>query len=266
MSLLSQLFGSHEKTVPTEDESVEEQREMIEGVEHLPEKIVRDVMVPRTDTVCVEDTTPVDEMLEILVESGPSRIPVYSETIDNIVGILYAKDVLAALVKKEPLALKKLMRPPYFVPETKRIDTLLKEFRRRHVHIAIAVDEYGGTAGIISLEDIIEEIVGEIQDEFDEEAEQIVKLGENAWRCDARIRLEELNEAIGSQLPSGEYDSLAGYVFDLFERIPSAGEQVMEGDLRFTIEAMEGHRLISIRIDRVAPPENDERVEQPSVL
>jgi CBS domain containing-hemolysin-like protein len=158
------------------------------------------------------------------------------------------------------------MRPPYFVPETKRIDTLLKEFRRRHVHIAIAVDEYGGTAGIISLEDIIEEIVGEIQDEFDEEAEQIVKLGENAWRCDARIRLEELNEAIGSQLPSGEYDSLAGYVFDLFERIPSAGEQVMEGDLRFTIEAMEGHRLISIRIDRVAPPENDERVEQPSVL
>jgi CBS domain containing-hemolysin-like protein len=266
MSLLSQLFGAHTKTIPPEDETVEEQREMIEGVEHLPEKIVRDVMVPRTDTVCVEDTTPIDETLEILVESGHSRIPVYSDTIDNIVGILYAKDVLAALVRKEPLVLKTLMRPAYFVPETKRIDALLKEFRRRHVHIAIAVDEYGGTAGIISLEDIIEEIVGEIQDEFDEEAEQIVKIADNAWRCDARIHLEELNETIDSRLPSGEYDSLAGYVFDLFERIPSAGEQVTEGDLRFTVEAMEGHRLITIRIDRVDVAESDERVESLPVL
>lgn len=149
------------------------------------------------------------------------------------------------------------MRPPYFVPETKRIDSLLKEFRRRHVHIAIAVDEYGGTAGIISLEDIIEEIVGEIQDEFDEETEQIVRLSENTWRCDARVRLEDINEAIGSQLPSGEYDSLAGYVFDLFERIPSVGEQVAEGDLRFTVESMEGHRIISIRVDRIAASEEN---------
>jgi len=261
MSLLSQLFGARTKTVPPQDESVEEQREMIEGVEHLPEKIVRDVMVPRTDTVCVEDTTAIDEILSTLVESGHSRIPVYSETIDNIVGILYAKDVLAALVRKEPLALKNLMRPPYFVPETKRIDTLLKEFKRRHVHIAIAVDEYGGTAGIISLEDIIEEIVGEIQDEFDEEAEQVVKIGEKAWRCDARIRLEDLNETIGSRLPSGEYDSLAGYVFDLFERIPSVGEQVTEGDLRFTVEAMDGHRLISIRVDHTDISENSGHLE-----
>jgi magnesium and cobalt transporter len=261
MSLLSHLFGFHEKTVPSQDESVEAQREMIEGVEHLPEKIVRDVMVPRTDTVCVEDTTPVDKMLEILVESGHSRIPVYSDTIDNIVGILYAKDVLAALVRKEPLVLKKLMRPPYFVPETKRIDSLLKEFRRRHVHIAIAVDEYGGTAGIISLEDIIEEIVGEIQDEFDEETEQIVKLGENAWRCDARVRLEDINEATGFHLPSGEYDSLAGYVVDLFERIPSVGEQVTEGGVRFTVESMEGHRIISIRVDRIVASEENADAE-----
>ncbi|MEN6297574.1 MAG: hemolysin family protein [Rectinema sp.] len=265
MSLFTQFFGARTKTDLPQDESVEEQREMIEGVEHLPEKIVRDVMVPRTDTVCVEDTTTIDEILATLVESGHSRIPVYSGTIDNIVGILYAKDVLAALVKKEPLELKSLMRPPYFVPETKRIDTLLKEFRRRHVHIAIAVDEYGGTAGIISLEDIIEEIVGEIQDEFDEEAEQIVKIGENAWRCDARIRLEDINETIGSQLPSGEYDSLAGYVFDLFERIPSAGEQVTAGDLQFSVEAMEGHRLITIRIDRMDISENDEHGEHLSI-
>jgi CBS domain containing-hemolysin-like protein len=139
MSLFTQFFGARTKTDLPQDESVEEQREMIEGVEHLPEKIVRDVMVPRTDTVCVEDTTTIDEILATLVESGHSRIPVYSGTIDNIVGILYAKDVLAALVKKEPLELKSLMRPPYFVPETKRIDTLLKEFRRRHVHIAIAL-------------------------------------------------------------------------------------------------------------------------------
>jgi len=160
---------------------------MIEGVEHLPEKIVRDVMVPRTDTICVEDSTPMDEILATLVNSGHSRIPVFSGTIDNIIGILYAKDVLAALVRKEPLELKKLLRPAFFVPETKRIDTLLKEFRRRHVHIAIAVDEYGGTAGIVCLEDIIEEIVGEIQDEYDKEAEQLVSVGEKSWRCDARV-------------------------------------------------------------------------------
>lgn len=251
MSLLSQFFGPRSRPPQTEDESEEEQREMIEGVEHLPETIVRDVMVPRTDTVCVEDITPIDQILATLVESGHSRIPVYSDTIDNIVGILYAKDVLAALVRKEQLDMRRLMRPPYFVPETKRIDSLLKEFKRRHVHIAIAVDEYGGTAGIISLEDIIEEIVGEIQDEFDEETEQITEIGESAWRCDARIHLEDLNEAIGSALPSGEYDSLAGYVFDLFERIPSVGEQVEKADLRFTVEAMEGHRLITIRIERL---------------
>jgi len=251
MSLLSQIFKPRAKTELSSNESVEEQREMIEGVEHLPEKIVKDVMVPRTDTVCVDNTTSIDEVLAILVESGHSRIPVYSDTIDNIVGILYAKDVLAALVKKEPLELKRLIRPPYFVPETKRIDSLLKEFRRRHVHIAIAVDEYGGTAGIVCLEDIIEEIVGEIQDEFDEEAEQVIKIGDNAWRCDARIRLEDLNEAIGAQLPIGEYDSLAGYVFDLFERIPATGEKVTAGDLQFTVEAMEGHRLTIVHIEKI---------------
>ncbi|MCX8013905.1 MAG: hemolysin family protein, partial [Rectinema sp.] len=231
--------------------SVEEQREMIEGVENLPEKIVKDVMVPRTDTVCVEDTLPIEEVLRVLVESGHSRIPVFSGTIDNITGILYAKDVLAALVRKQPLDLKKMVRPPYFVPETKRIDSLLKEFRKRHVHIAVAVDEYGGTAGIISLEDIIEEIVGEIQDEFDEEAEQIVRISEGEWRCDARIRLEDLGEALGVALPIGEYDSLAGYVFDLFERIPTKGEQVQAGGLIFTVEHMDGHRLISVKIEKV---------------
>lgn len=252
MSLLSQFFGVRQKSsVEPHNESEEQQREMIEGVEHLPEKIVKDVMVPRTDTVCVESTTPIDEILSTLVESGHSRIPVYLDTIDNIIGILYAKDVLAALVKKETVEVKRLMRPPYFVPETKRIDTLLKEFKRRHVHIAIAVDEYGGTAGIISLEDIIEEIVGEIQDEFDEEAELLTRIADNTWQCDARIHLEDLNEALGSDLPSGEYDSLAGYVFDLFERIPGVGEQVTSGDLRFTVEAMDGHRLITIRIDRI---------------
>lgn len=231
--------------------SASERQEMIEGVEQLPEKIVRDVMVPRTDAVCVEDTTPIDEVLSILVESGHSRIPVYSNTIDNIVGILYAKDVLAAMVRQQPLRLDRLMRPPFFVPETKRIDSLLKEFRRRHVHIAIAVDEYGGTAGIICLEDIIEEIVGEIQDEFDSEAEQIVRLDNDTWRCDARVRLEDLNEAATLDLPAEEYDSLAGYVFDLFGRIPEEGEQVERDGLRFVVEEMEGHRLKSVRMERM---------------
>lgn len=136
------------------------------------------------------------------------------------------------------------------MPESKRIDSLLREFKRRRVHIAVAIDEYGGVSGIVCLEDIIEEIVGEIQDEFDEESEDVVRLGEGVWLCDARADLDDLNEELGLSLPADEFDTLGGYVFDLFGKIPSRYERIRAGDLDFTVQEMDGHRITSVKIAR----------------
>ena len=155
----------------------EEKHEMIQGVEDLSLTIVKEVMVPRIDVDFLNVETPEEELLEKVTESGHSRIPVYSGSIDNVVGILYVKDLIKALAKKQPVDLDKIIRKPYFVPESKHIDSLLREFKRRHVHIAIAIDEYGGISGIVCMEDIIEEIVGDIQDEFDNEREDILNIG-----------------------------------------------------------------------------------------
>jgi CBS domain containing-hemolysin-like protein len=243
-------FGkSRSKEEKADSVSGNDQKEMIEAVEHLPETIVKEVMVPRTDTIFLPVEATSEEFLPIIIESGHSRIPVYRDSIDNVIGILYAKDVLAAMIRKKSIDLPSLLRKPFFVPETKRIDSLLKEFKRRHVHIAIVVDEYGGTSGIVCMEDIIEEIVGEIQDEYDDEAEMILEIGPRIWICDARVRLDELAQTTGIDFPSEEFDSLAGYVFDLFGRIPSEKERMDTEKAAFTIQKMEGHRILSVRIE-----------------
>ncbi|MDP2815373.1 MAG: hemolysin family protein [Rectinemataceae bacterium] len=221
---------------------------MIDGIEELSVTTVKEVMVPRTDTVFVPLSATHSEILDTVVSSGHSRIPVYNETIDDIAGILYAKDILRILIAGKKIELAGLVRKPYFVPETKRIDSLLREFRRRHVHIAIVVDEYGSVSGIVSLEDIIEEIVGEIQDEFDDEGEDIIRESDGGWICEARIDLDDLNKRLDLSLPEDDFDTLAGYVFDLFGRIPEPGESVRTGDLLFTIHTTEGHRITRVRI------------------
>lgn len=255
MNPFQRLFGT--KTARSEKrrepEAIEiEQEEMIEGIEQLAETTVKEVMVPRTDTVFVSADADADELFEILIQSGHSRIPVYRESIDDVIGVLYAKDVLAALIEKKDIKVSALARKPFFVPETKRIDSLLREFKRRRVHIAVVLDEYGGTSGIVCMEDIIEEIVGEIQDEYDNEAEDFVQTGPDTWLCDARTRLEEIGEAAGIDLPDEEFDSLAGYVFELFGRIPAEGEQVSTELARFTVQKMEAHRIISIKVEKLA--------------
>jgi CBS domain containing-hemolysin-like protein len=249
---VSTIFDKFRKKVKEESSlnpaTNEERDEMIRGIEHLSDTIVKEVMVPRTDTVFLSLDAPAEEVLSTLVESGHSRIPVYGSTIDDVVGVIYAKDALAALVKKKNFTIATLLRRPFFVPETKKIDSLLREFKRRHVHIAVVVDEYGGTSGIVCLEDIIEEIVGEIQDEFDNEPDDIVKSDNGTWICDARVRIDELDQRLGLNLPSREFDSLAGYVFDLFGRIPSTGESISTQEATFTIVEMDGHRIISIKV------------------
>jgi magnesium and cobalt transporter len=246
------LFGkkSGEQKKSDEPEAIE-QKEMIEGVEHLSDTTVKEVMVPRTDTVFLPYDASPDEVFRILIESGHSRIPVYGESIDNVIGILYAKDVLVALIHKQGIEVPSIARKPFFVPETKRIDSLLREFKRRRVHIAVVLDEYGGTSGIVCMEDIIEEIVGEIQDEYDDEAEGLIQVGPNAWLCDARVRLDELEEKLGLDLSAVESDSLAGYVFDLFGRIPVENESISTEVVTFTIQEMEAHRILSVKIEKI---------------
>jgi CBS domain containing-hemolysin-like protein len=224
---------------------------MIKGIEDLSNTSVKEVMIPRIDVDLLSLDTPQDELLEKISESGHSRFPVYEESIDNIVGVLYVKDLIKAFAKKEAVDLRKVVRKAYFVPESKKIDALLREFKRRHVHIAIAIDEYGGISGIVCMEDIIEEIVGDIQDEFDNEREDIVSLGEdNVWMCDARVNLEDMNEEIGSDFPTDDFDTLGGFVLDLFGRIPSKYEKISWNNYEFIVQDMEGHRVNLIKVIR----------------
>jgi CBS domain containing-hemolysin-like protein len=183
-----------------------------------------------------------------MIESGHSRFPVYEETIDKVIGILYVKDVLKILVSDETFDIQKLLRKPFFVPESKHIVDLLRELRRRKVHIAVAVDEYGGISGIVCMENIIEEIIGDIQDEFDNEREDILELGEGSWLCDARMNLGDLEEQIGIKLPVENFDTLGGFVFDLFGKIPVKYEKTVWKDHEFIIHDMDGHKINSVKI------------------
>lgn len=221
---------------------------MVEGVHALTETTVREVMVPRIDSVFLNVDLDPHELVARIVETGHSRFPVYKDTIDNVVGMLYAKDLLQYLTNGQPISIEKTVRKPIFIPDSKRLDALLREMKRRRVHIAVAVDEYGGVSGLVCLEDIIEEIVGDIQDEFDNEREDILVIGENVYLCDARINLEDLQEAIGIDLPNEDYDTLGGFVFDLFGKIPVKFEKVSDRNMDFIIQDMDGHKIKTIKI------------------
>ena len=225
-----------------------DQQEMIQGVVELSGTTAREVMVPRIDTVFLPSDAAMEELLGRIMESGHSRFPVYEETIDQVIGILYVKDILKNLVLEEPFDIKKIIRKPFFVPESKHIDELLRELRRRKVHIAVVVDEYGGVSGIVCLEDILEEIIGDIQDEFDNEKEDILDLEDGTWICDARVNMEDLAEHIGADLPFEDFDTLGGFVFDLFGKIPVKYEKAVWRDFEFIIQDMDGHKINSIRI------------------
>ena len=207
-------------------------------------------MVPRIDVDFISSDTPKDELVTKIIASGHSRFPVYTDSIDNVVGVLYVKDLLKSFAENQSIDLLKIIRKPYFVPESKRIDSLLREFKRHHLHIAMAIDEYGGISGIVTMEDIIEEIVGDIQDEFDKEREDIITINENVWLCDARVDLDDLNETIGAQFPNEDFDSLGGFVFDLFGKVPVKYEKSSWNNYDFIVQDMEGHRINVIKVIR----------------
>ena len=231
---------------------------MIEGVEGLSSTTVKEVMIPRIDVDFISSDCKKDELIEKIITSGHSRFPVYSESTDNVVGVLYVKDLLKAIANNEEFDILKIVRKPYFVPESKIIHSLLREFKRRHLHIAIAIDEYGGISGIVTMEDIIEEIVGDIQDEFDKENEDIIFINENSWLCDARINLSDLNETIETQFPEEDFDSLGGFVFDLFGKVPVKFEKVCWNNFEFIIQAMDGHRINLVKIIKNVEESKDE--------
>lgn len=238
---------------------IEEKKDMIKGIEDLSETSVKEVMIPRIDVDFLSIDTSQEELLAKIAESGHSRFPVYSESIDNVLGILYVKDLLAVISKNQEIDLEKLLRKAYFVPESKKIDGLLREFKRRHIHIAIAVDEYGGVSGVVCMEDIIEEIVGDIQDEFDNEREDILAIGNQIWLCDARVNLEDLNENIKSNFPTEDFDTLGGFVLDLFGRIPVKYEKINWGGFEFIVQDMEGHRVNLIKVIKKAESEEPKK-------
>ncbi|HON71796.1 MAG TPA: hemolysin family protein [bacterium] len=247
-----------------EEEGVieEEEKEIIEGVFEFSETLAREVMVPRVDIVALDVNSSFDEAIDTINMSGHSRIPVYDETIDNIVGIIYAKDLLKFFGSKNPPPLRSIMRAPYYVPETKPIDELFREMRAQKVHMAIIIDEYGGTAGLVTIEDILEELVGEIMDEYDiNEEAMIERVALDEIIVDGRMNLEELNEILGVELPAEETDTLAGFVYDHISHIPKPGEEFEYNGVIIRVEEVRGRRITKLRIKKAIKGEEDEEVD-----
>ena len=236
-----------------------EERDMIRGIVKLSELTAKDVLVPRIDTVFVSVDTEMDELIEILTDRGHSRVPVYDGTIDNVVGVLYVKDLLRHLADAQEVGIANLARKPYLIPESKKLNSLLREFQRRRVHIAVVVDEYGGVAGIVALEDIIEEIVGDIQDEYDNEREDIIEIGDGVYLCEARVDLEELAEQIGVEVPLDDFDTLGGFVFDLLGKIPVKFEKASYAGIDFVVQDIDGNKIKSVKIVTKSKGDEGER-------
>jgi CBS domain containing-hemolysin-like protein len=243
-----------------EQEIEEEERELIHSVFEFGDTVVREVMVPRPDMVTAPADATVGEVLETIVKAGYSRIPIYEGDNDNIVGVLYAKDLLKRVHEsKGDLKVSSLARAPLFVPEQKRVSDLLREMQEQRVHMAIVIDEYGGTAGLVTIEDLIEEIVGEIVDEYDQEEPLVEPVDEDSIRVDAKMSIDEVNEMLKVELPHEEWDTVGGLVFGLTGRVPFPGERVRFDSLEFLTERVTGRRIQKVVITKL--PQAEEAVE-----
>jgi CBS domain containing-hemolysin-like protein len=239
----------------------EEEREMIHSIFEFGDTIVREVMVPRPDMVTVATETPLEQVLELILRTGYSRIPVYEGTVDEVAGLAYAKDVLRRLhdgQADKPLA--DILRPALFMPESMRAADCLREMRKRNSHMVIVIDEYGGTSGLVTLEDLLEEIVGEITDEYDREEPNIEPLPDGDYRVNARLDVDEVNELLDVELPSTEWDSIGGLLFNLVGGVPREGQEVEFQGLRLRAERVQGRRIGRVRIHRLPPPSDAEDV------
>ncbi|HYK84251.1 MAG TPA: hemolysin family protein [Ktedonobacteraceae bacterium] len=252
-----------------EEEGVleEEETEMIHSIFEFADTTVREVMIPRIDMVTLESDATVDEAVDLALQGGFSRIPVYKESIDEIVGVLYTKDMLKQLRENhDTMSIRDLVRPAYFVPETKKLDDLLREMQQKHVHLVIVVDEYGSVAGLVTIEDLVEEIVGDIQDEYDREEQLYQQVNENEYIFNAKINIDEFNELMDTQLDDTDYETLGGFLYAQLDKIPNIGDAVMFNDLTFTVLTTRGRRITQVKVVRHQKHQLDEgqREEQHS--
>ena len=241
----------------TDKKDIAEEQNMLEGIIRFGGEMAKEIMTPRMDIVDLDMKTPYPEVLKCIVESNYSRIPVYADSRDNIKGILYIKDLLPHLNKPSGFRWQSLIRPPYFVPETKKIDDLLSDFQKNKVHIAIVVDEFGGTSGIVTMEDIIEEIVGEINDEYDEEESQYVKIGENVYVFEGKVLLTDFFKIMQTdddvfEEVEGEADTLAGLLLEIKGEFPELHEILRYKNYEFEVLEMDNRRILKVKV-RVMP-------------
>ena len=241
------------------DEGVikEEEKKMIRNIFEFGDTMVKEVMIPRVDMACIPSDTKLGSILKLIKKMGHSRIPVFEETIDNIIGILYAKDLLGIYeqwyTSKERFDLKGIIREAYFVPENKKIDELLDIFRKDRIQIAIAIDEYGGTVGLITMEDVVEEVVGEIIDEYDKEIKLYEMIEDNTVIADAIISIDKINEILNITIPENDFETLGGFIFDLLGRVPKKDEKIRYQNCHMIIEQVVKNRIKRVKIVKELP-------------
>jgi putative hemolysin len=254
--LKSMVDAGHEGGVLEGDE-----RQMIFSIFELGDTLVREIMLPRIYINALDVSTPLQEAVDELIKSGHSRMPVYEESVDNVLGLLYAKDLLKIWRKGDKIeSLRSLLRPATFVPEAKKVDELLEEMQTGHVHMAMVVDEYGGIAGLVTLEDIFEEIVGEIQDEYDQSEEApYVQAGDGEYVFQGKVDLRDFNEVMSSQLPTEETETLGGFIYEQMGRVPTSGETLQVGDIHLTIEQVTGRRIRKVRARKAPEAAQEEK-------
>jgi putative hemolysin len=260
-SFLSRLFGAARPAVSEEEviQILEEgersgaidktEHELIKSILEFTDTTVKEVMVPRTDVFAVDIGTPRDRLLQSLIDQGFTRVPVFRESIDNIVGIIYTKDLIGMLEHRDLIILQDVIRPAYLVPESKKISVLLKELQKNRQHMAIVIDEFGGTEGIVTIEDIVEEIVGEIRDEYDDEQSDLETASDGSPVISGGMSIHDFNERFGTDIPEDpQYDTISGFLHSHTERIPELNEEVQYGSLTFVIVKKNERRILKVKL------------------
>jgi len=263
--LFSWLRGKDRKEVPSDIEAAihqlidageekgvihEDEGEMIESIFEFRDTAAREIMVPRTDMVAIDSKAPISQVIQLIGDKGHSRIPVYENNLDNILGILHVKDLLKYWGRSD-ISLSQIIRPPFFIPETKKLGDLLKDLRGNKSSIAMVLDEYGGTSGLITIQDIVEEIVGEIQDEHDVEEQRITEVDANTVVADGRLDVEELEHHFDVEIPEGRFESVGGFITHILGKVPKVNETIMFRNLEFTIESADERRIQRVRIKKL---------------
>lgn len=251
------LLAISEKEIGIE----EEEREMISSIFEFGSTVAREVITPRPDMVCVEAGEKIEKAINLMIDSGHSRIPVYDGNLDNIIGVIYAKELLK--VASDGIgehSLRDFIRPVLVIPESKKVHELLHEMQAMRTHIAIIVDEYGTTRGLISIEDLMEEIVGEIHDEFEKEEKTFEQPDANTWIVDARQSISAVNKELGIRIPEGEYDTLSGFVFSLLGKLPIVGDEVKYDDIAISVERIHKRRITRVKIIKTPKAEKEDAV------